>query len=100
MSYSKLVNQFKKINNFAHIGSIVGWDEAVMMPVGGGDSRADALSELSGHMNDLMTAPEVGEYIQKAESESLSEWETSNLNEIKRLYNEATCLDSEFVMKK
>ena len=34
--YNALAEHFDKIADFQHLGAICGWDEAAMMPAGGG----------------------------------------------------------------
>ncbi|TVM58920.1 carboxypeptidase M32, partial [Vibrio cholerae] len=39
-AFNKLVKHSKKISNFNHLSSIVGWDQAAVMPSGGAEARS------------------------------------------------------------
>ncbi|WP_423062893.1 hypothetical protein [Candidiatus Paracoxiella cheracis] len=71
-AYKKLESIFEKLAYFEHLGAITNWDEAVMMPSGGGTIRAKALAALRNLTHETLTNPEVGELIEKAKDESLS----------------------------
>jgi Zn-dependent M32 family carboxypeptidase len=44
--YQKLKTIFKRLSHLHYIQRIMQWDEAVMMPEGAGETRADAISTL------------------------------------------------------
>lgn len=85
-AYQKLENHFAKITRLNEIQSIVAWDEAVVMPEGGSESRNQAMAELSGIVHELSTSPQIGDWIESCSVEKLNEWQQANLREIKRLY--------------
>jgi len=95
--YQKLHSHFKKLSDLGHVKAITGWDEAVMMPTGGGDTRGQALSTLSVIIHEMTTSSAVGDLINNAESESLDKWQAANLREIKRTYQNATCIPADLV---
>lgn len=68
-----------------------------MMPTGSGDSRGHALAELSGLMQGLLSAKEVGDWIEDAslKDNTLNSWQQANLKEIKRQYIENTAVSPE-----
>jgi hypothetical protein len=55
--YQALHAHFEKINDLRHLQAICGWDEAAMMPAGGGAARAGAMSTLGLVIHDLLTDP-------------------------------------------
>ena len=48
MSYAALVKHYRTLFHLGHVESMASWDEATMMPVGGGEARGEALSTLRG----------------------------------------------------
>ncbi len=46
-AYQELQDHFRRINHLNHIQQIVVWDEAAMMPVGGGQVRGEAMAALN-----------------------------------------------------
>ena len=56
MSYSALTQHFKQQYHLQHIAAICGWDQATMMPSGGNQARADAMSTLAVLSNPLRYA--------------------------------------------
>lgn len=65
--YQKLEQLNKRMYHFSHLGSIVGWDEAVNMPEESGDARAEALSELYVFMSQERKKPEVWSWWKRLE---------------------------------
>lgn len=95
--YEKLRAHYQRIGHLNHVAAIVGWDEAVMMPSGGGDARADAMATLEGLIHELSVAPHVSELIAGAHEEALTERERAGLREIERTYRRATLLPQALV---
>ena len=100
MSFAKLDELGRKLEALEHAQSILSVDEAVQMPVGGGEKRAEAMAMLAGMYHEQATATEVGDWIGKAENEDLTEDQTLALREFKRQYTNMTCLPSEFVRRR
>lgn len=98
-NYQKLEDRFRQISRLKDIQAIASWDEAVMMPSGSGRYRNEALSELAVVIQNLTTAPEIGDWIHNAESQTLENWQKANLREIKRIYTENTAIPSELNQK-
>lgn len=98
-AYERIERVSRRIYQLAHLGAIAGWDEAVNMPKGSGQARAEALAELASLQHETLTAPEVGEWLQEAaESKSdLSEWQQANLKSFARDYENATVVTSNLV---
>ncbi|MGL5975578.1 MAG: carboxypeptidase M32, partial [Aeromonas sobria] len=97
MSYQKLEQHQQQIHRFSHLAAICGWDQAAMMPEGGNEARAEAMAELGLLIHQKRTAPELGDWIAKAESEPLDEVQRANLGEIKRQWQDASLLPGELV---
>ncbi len=78
---------------------MLGVDEAVMMPEGGGEKRAETIASLSGMYHDMATSPHVDDWIAKADSEDLDGEQRIAVKEFKRSHINRTCLSSAFVQK-
>ncbi|WMT89994.1 carboxypeptidase M32 [Pelagibacterium sp. H642] len=100
MSFADLEALGRKLESIEHAIAILSADEATNMPVGGGEKRAESVSFLHGLRHETATAPEIGDWIAKAESEDLSEEQQLALREFKRVYTNATCLPADFVRRK
>ncbi|USD66466.1 carboxypeptidase M32 [Vibrio sp. SCSIO 43136] len=98
--YQKLVQHHQKISRFSHLGAICGWDQAAMMPSGGNQARSEAMAELSVHIHQLSTAPQLGEWFDKAADETLSVDEQASLREMKRSWLSSNVLPEELVEAK
>ncbi|ENM5888077.1 carboxypeptidase M32 [Vibrio mimicus] len=96
-AFNKLVKHSKKISNFNHLSSIVGWDQAAVMPSGGAEARSQAMAELSVHIHGLMTQPQLADWFAEAESETLNVEQQATLREMKRQWQQATVLPEALV---
>lgn len=97
MSYDILERRFRQIGDLQHAEAMLGWDEAVMMPVGGGDARAESLATLTATVHRLISAPDNAELIDAAAAEELDAWQRANLREITRSWREAVALPESLV---
>ncbi len=97
MSYRDLTAHMRRISSLSHVSAIVGWDEAVMMPTGGGEARAQAMSTLDGQIHALSVDPRVGDFLQAAKAESLTVEQQANVREIERGYRRSTSLPQDLV---
>jgi carboxypeptidase Taq len=99
MSYAELVRHHKKLAQLEHLEAIVGWDEATMMPEGGGEARAEAMATLRGMLHEQATLPALGDWYDRAETEAsgLKPWDAANFREMKRVYVRATALPQALV---
>lgn len=100
MSFAKLDDLGRKLEALGHAESMLGVDEAVQMPVGGGEKRAEAMSVLAGLYHEMATAPEVGDWIAAAEAEHRAGDEALALREFKRVHTNMTCLPADFVRRR
>jgi carboxypeptidase Taq len=94
MTYQALEDHQRRLSHLRHVEAIVGWDEAAMMPAGGGEARADALATLRGIIHERATDAGLGEWFAAAESQvkSLDPWQAANLREMRREWLRATAL--------
>ncbi len=99
MSFAKLDSLLKKLEAIEHAQSMLGVDEAVNMPDGGGEKRAEAMAALAGMHHEMMSAERNAELIAKAEAEDLTDAQKAGVREFKRAYVNATCLSTAFVTR-
>ena len=99
MTYAALEEHFRRLSRLEHLDAIASWDEAAMMPPGGGVARGAALATLKGMIHAEASAPRVGELIAAAESDvgKLDGWQRANLREMKRGFIRATAVPSALV---
>ncbi len=98
-AFAKLDELGRKLEAIEHAQSMLGVDEAVMMPVGGGEKRAESMSILAGMYHEMATAPEIGDWLNDAASEPLDEMQQAAIREQARVYTNMTCLSADFVRR-
>ena len=99
MSFTKLDDLGRKLEALEHAQSMLSVDEAVQMPSGGGDKRAEAMSMLAGMYHEMAAAPQIAEWIAEARNEDLNGTQKTAVNEFERNYINLTCLSSDFVRR-
>jgi carboxypeptidase Taq len=97
MSFQKLDELGHKLEALEHALAILGADEATHMAVGGGEKRAEAMAALAGMYHARATAPEIADWIEAAERETLNKEQAAALFEFRRHYTNLTCLPADFV---
>lgn len=99
MTYSALEQRFRELGNLQHAQAMLNWDEAVMMPSGGGRTRAESMATLAAMAHRLITAGETAELIEAAaEQDELNRWQRANLREIRTIWRDATALPESLVV--
>ncbi len=99
MSFAELDHLCRRLEAIGHAQAMLGVDEAVNMPEGGGEKRAEAMSVLASMAHEMATAPHIAEWIAKAEGEDLDAAQQAAVAEFKRSYINRTCLSSDFVAR-
>jgi carboxypeptidase Taq len=99
MSFAELDHLCRRLEAFEHAQAMLGVDEAVNMPEGGGEKRAEAMSVIASMAHDMASAPHIADWIAKAETEDLDQDQKAAVAEFKRGYINRTCLTSEFVAR-
>ena len=89
MSYQALHDRSKQIGDLEHAAGMLAWDEAAVMPRGGGKARAEAMATLTGMIHDLAAAPDLGDLAQAAASEVSDPWQAANVAQIERRWRRA-----------
>ena len=65
-SFDELRTRLAEISDIGKAMSLLGWDEHVMMPPGGGRLRAEQLATLSRIAHEKFTSPEIGRLLDEA----------------------------------
>lgn len=99
-AYSQLRTTFARLSRFSHLSAIAGWDMAAMMPPAGSQARSEALAELSVLSHQILTAKQVGEWLEQAGNEDLNDLEQANLREMRRQYQQSALLPESLVQEK
>ncbi|GIU21469.1 carboxypeptidase M32 [Shewanella sp. MBTL60-007] len=98
--YDTLVKHFQSISHFEHLSALGDWDQATMMPMGGGEARGAAMAELAKHIHSLKTAPMLAQTINDAEELPLTKQQQANLVEMRYQYLQANVVPGELVEAK
>ena len=100
MSYAALHDTFEELGRLRHAQAILIWDEAVMMPTGGGATRAEALATLAGIAHRRLAEERIGEWAEAALAEAgLDEWRLANVNEMQRSWWRARAVPESLVVE-
>jgi len=92
--YAQLEARFAELHQLGHAQAMLAWDDAVMMPPGGGEARGEALAALAALAHRTLTAPGVGEMLDAAweKSATLNEWQRANLRAMRRIHTRANAV--------
>jgi carboxypeptidase Taq len=96
-AYDDLQARFHRIGAIDGALSMLGWDEAVMMPDGGSEARAEQVATLRQIQHEMLTAPAVSDLIEVAAGDPLDPWPAANLREMRRRWRHATALPADLV---
>ncbi|MFQ3229769.1 carboxypeptidase M32 [Reinekea sp.] len=99
MSYSTLEKTFYRLAQLEHAGAMLGWDQQVMMPSGGNDSRGRALAELDVLNTEILQAPALADAFAQAEQDkaNLNDWQLANLKQMRSHWKQATSVPKDLV---
>lgn len=97
-AYRRLEEHFEEIDRLGEVLATLRWDDAVMMPSGGADARADQMAMLEGMRHERLTDERLDDWIRKARQlDGLGDWQRANLREMRRTYRHAASVPSELV---
>jgi carboxypeptidase Taq len=99
MSFAELDHLCRRLEALDHAQAMLGVDEAVNMPEGGGEKRAEAMSVIASMAHEMASAPHIADWIAAAETEDLDAAQRAAVAELKRSYINRTCLSSDFVAR-
>jgi len=97
--YAQLEAHFAELHQLGHAQAMLYWDEAVMMPRGGGLARGEALAALAALAHRTLTAPQVGDLLDAAEAgkDQPTEWQRANVRSMRRMHLRAVSLPEALV---
>ena len=103
-AYDRLLALLAEVANLQHVGSVLFWDQQVMMPRGGAAARGNHLALVSKLRHERFTSPEIGRLLEELRSyeESLpyDSDEASTIRVTRREYEKATKLPPELVVRR
>ena len=84
--YQQLEAAFRKAALVDEASSFLSWDASVNMPDRSAESRAEQLATLRVLSHEMLTAPEIADWLAAAEgsNEGLDAWQRANLREMRR----------------
>ena len=101
-AYQQLEARFRELSHIRHAQSMLSWDDASMMPAGGGEVRGEALATLAGVVHQMLTTPELAALLDQAESSlgDLDAWQHANLRQMRRAQRRASAVPESLVRAK
>lgn len=98
-AYQSLEKLNDRIGNLAHLAALASWDEAVMMPKGGGEARAKAMGEIAALTSEWVGSQEMGALVTNAKAEwsELTDWQRANVLMSERRWRQATAVSQNLV---
>jgi carboxypeptidase Taq len=97
--YDHLAANHARVYRLGHLQSIVGWDQAALMPAGGNEARGAAMAEMAALLHRMRTDPALQLHLDAAQDENLSSDQRANLREMRRDWNTATALPDDLVQR-
>lgn len=97
MSYDALASRQEEVGNIDHALNMLSWDEAVMMPSGGGGARGEAVATMASIRHRMVVADDTRRLVEAARQSALDAWQRANLREIEREHERACALPERLV---
>ncbi|WP_163338328.1 carboxypeptidase M32 [Desulfopila sp. IMCC35008] len=95
--YIQLETKFRQLAQLEHALTFLQWDQQVMMPPKGNDSRAASIAELVALHHKLLTTKETADLIIEAREEETTPEICRSLTEMERTYRQSACLPEDLV---
>ena len=95
--YAQLIERVKDAHTLGTVGSVLHWDQEVMMPPAGAEFRAKQLGLMSTLTHRMNTDPAIGALLKKLARRNLAPIPAANRRLIQRGYDRATKLPAELV---
>lgn len=99
-AYDSLVARLQETSRLGAISGLLHWDQEVIMPSGGADSRAKQIAALAGVIHEKSTHAEIGVLLDKLSSgdaSSFNDFEKTNISEAQWDYNRSVRVPQELV---
>jgi carboxypeptidase Taq len=96
--YDELLHRFRRLHALGGAISVLGWDQATMMPEGGSDARAEQLAILSVIRHEILTDPGLADLLAEARAKPPADpWAQANIRAMDRGWRHANALEPELV---
>ncbi len=96
-AYERLEARFKDLSVLYQVSTILHWDASVTMPPGGAEARSEQMAAMSALQHARLTDSAVGDLLDEAEGEDLTDWQQANLREMQRNYRRASAVPADLV---
>ena len=93
----QFMSEVNDLYRFEAIQGHLGWDQETIMPAEGAKARGDILAWLASQRHEKLINPEFGDLISNLEGQNLDDFLTANVKEMRRKYDEAVKIPTEFV---
>ena len=100
--YEELEARFREFSHLAHAAYMLHWDEACVMPPGGGEARGESMALLAAISHQGLTHPEIATLLDQAEGSNgqLDSWQRANVRAMRRTQRRATAVPESLVRAK
>ena len=88
-AYEALLHHLKGTAALGQVSGLLGWDQEVMMPPHGGDSRSEQVGVLEEVLHARRTDPRIAEWLAQIDPTKLDDVGRANLREARRTYDRA-----------
>ena len=97
--YEELETRFQELSHLGHADAMLHWDEASMMPPGGGEARGESMALLAAITHQRLTHPELADLLDQAEDsdDQLGPWQQANVRAMRRAQRRATAVPESLV---
>ena len=97
-TYDVFIERVKDIHRLGALQGHLGWDQETIMPSKGSESRSDILSWLAAERHNRLIDPAMGQMLTSLEQAGgLDDDQNANVREMRRSYDKAVKLPSDFV---
>lgn len=96
-AYAELLTALREMATLGSVGSLLGWDEQVMLSPAGNGFRADQSALISRLTHERATDPRLGDLIGELETTTLDDEQKAVVREARRDYDRATKLPTSLV---
>ena len=97
-AYERLEARYSRVALLGEAIGMLGWDQAVMMPMGGAAARGEQIAALAVIRHGLMTDAALSDLLDEADQlDGLDEWQAANLREMRRKWVHAAAVPAELV---
>ena len=93
----EFLNMVRDMHRLTSLQGHLGWDQETKMPPKGAAARGDILAWLASEAHGRLTDARMGELLEKLEGSSLDDDLGANVREMRRKYDEAVKIPSEFI---